>query len=86
MKEDEGGWWTASELPVTRCDQPGLVPLPCFPLFLAVRFHGQWDGFFFTLLDGFFPSFIDPRTGAKRMRARFARRGTQRLTGEASED
>ena len=47
MKEDEGGWWTASELPVTRCDQPGLVPLPCFPLFLAVRFHGQRDGFFF---------------------------------------
>ena len=42
--------------------------------------------FFFTLLDGFFPSFIDPRTGAKRMRVRFARRGAQRLTGEASED
>ena len=76
----------ASELPVAQCDQLGLVPLPCFRGFLPSVFMDSGMDFFFTLLDGFFPSFIDPRTGAKRMRARFARRGTQRLTGEASED
>ena len=54
--------------------------------FLPSVFMDSGMDFFFTLLDSYFPSFIDPRTGAKRMRARFARRGTQRLTGEASED
>ena len=88
MKEDEGGWWTASELPVARCDQLGPVPLPCFPLFLAVRFHGQRDGFFFyaarQLLSFFYRSEDGSQTDEGALcparYTAFNRRGIRRLS------